>query len=80
MATQVMSRVREALRVEVGLRKLFEEPTVRGLADAVKEGGEEKRRKVEKAAEVMLRVKGVSEEEAKEMMEKRRAAGREKEK
>ena len=35
LATQVISRVREAFNVEVGLRVLFEEPTVRGLAAAV---------------------------------------------
>ena len=31
-ATQVISRVRQALRIEIGLRDLFEEPTVKGLA------------------------------------------------
>jgi amino acid adenylation domain-containing protein len=35
LATQVMSRVRESLRVEVALRSLFETPTVEGLAQAV---------------------------------------------
>src|SRR6185436_9229518 len=34
-ATQVMSRIREAFDVEVGVRKLFETPTVEGLAEAV---------------------------------------------
>jgi hypothetical protein len=32
LATQVLVRVREVFGVEVGLRKLFEEPTIRGLA------------------------------------------------
>jgi amino acid adenylation domain-containing protein/FkbM family methyltransferase len=35
LATQVMSRVNRAFGVEVGLRVIFEEPTVRGLAGVV---------------------------------------------
>ncbi len=37
LATQVMSRVRESFSVEVGLRVLFERPTVRGLAEVIEE-------------------------------------------
>jgi alpha-ketoglutarate-dependent taurine dioxygenase/acyl carrier protein len=37
LATQVMSRVRESFGVEVGLRVLFEHPTVRGLAEVIEE-------------------------------------------
>ncbi|HEX8119545.1 MAG TPA: amino acid adenylation domain-containing protein, partial [Pyrinomonadaceae bacterium] len=37
LATQVVSRLREVFRVEVGLRHLFEQPTPSGLAGAVEE-------------------------------------------
>ena len=35
MATQVISRIREQFRVELGIRALFETPTVAGLAEAL---------------------------------------------
>ena len=35
LATQVISRVRQAFGVEIGLRRLFEEPTVRRLAHSI---------------------------------------------
>ena len=37
LATQVISRIREVLEVEVPLRAVFEQPTVRGLAEAVQD-------------------------------------------
>src|SRR6185436_15737073 len=40
LATQMMSRIRERMGVEVGLRSIFEEPTVRGLGEKVKAGKE----------------------------------------
>src|SRR6185312_11698252 len=37
LATQVISRVRQVFGVEVGLRRSFEEPTVRGLSSCIEE-------------------------------------------
>ena len=37
MATQIVSRVREQFKVELGLRVLFEKPTISGLAEAIVE-------------------------------------------
>jgi non-ribosomal peptide synthetase component F len=37
LATQVMSRVREALGVEIGLRELFEDPTVAAFASKIEQ-------------------------------------------
>ncbi len=38
LATQVMSRVREAFGIEIALRSLFEQPTVRELAETIEDG------------------------------------------
>jgi amino acid adenylation domain-containing protein len=39
LATQISSRVRECLQVELPVRKIFEEPTISGLARAMIESG-----------------------------------------
>jgi acyl carrier protein len=70
VATQVISRVKEALRVEVALRKLFEEPTVRGLAQAITAPAETRAR-VEKAAQILLALSELSEEEAEHILDQR---------
>jgi amino acid adenylation domain-containing protein len=40
MATQIVSRVREQFKVELGLRVLFEKPTIAGLSEAVRNAQE----------------------------------------
>jgi acyl carrier protein len=59
-ATTVVTRLRGAFKLELPLKKFFEEPTVSGLARAVEEmrGGSEGG-----AAEVLKLLEGLSEEE-----------------
>ncbi len=47
LATQVLSRVREVCGVEVSLRHLFEEPTVRGVVAAIEAGDKKEERRLE---------------------------------
>jgi amino acid adenylation domain-containing protein len=51
VATQVMSRVREAFGIEMAVRRLFERPTVRGLAEQI----ERERKEWQGKQEVALR-------------------------
>ena len=62
-ATQIVSRVREAFRMELPVRKIFEQPTVEGVAQALlEEHGE----KIERTAELLLQISSFSDEEARE--------------
>ena len=61
LATQIASRVREAFRVEVALRKIFETPTVEGLAQSLLEDEGER---IERTAELLLQLSSLSDEEA----------------
>src|SRR5438270_1121778 len=63
LATQVASRVRGALQVELPLRRLFEAPSVEGLAEVILEG-EGERERVERTAELLLKLSTLSDEEA----------------
>jgi acyl carrier protein len=56
MATQVVSRVTATFQVELPLRRLFESPTVAGLATAVL-AAEKKPGQSEKIARIVLKIK-----------------------
>jgi acyl carrier protein len=74
VATQVVTRLREAIGEEMALTKIFEEPTVRGLAASFVSS--ERREEIEKRARIWLRVRGMSEEEAETLLkEKKGMAG-----
>jgi amino acid adenylation domain-containing protein len=63
LATQVISLLRNTLGVEIPLQRLFERPTVEGLSDVISQNADEFER-LEKKAELFLRVSELSEEEA----------------
>ncbi|HEY2362866.1 MAG TPA: amino acid adenylation domain-containing protein [Candidatus Angelobacter sp.] len=75
LATQVTSRIRQLLSVNLPLKKLFEEPTVSGLAEAAsRESGDPLR--IEHAAELLLQIAEMSEEEAASMLQEPNRARR----
>jgi amino acid adenylation domain-containing protein len=67
LATQVISRVREMLRVELSLRALFEAPTVSSLALLVL-GGEARPGQTETIARVLMRVRRMTPEDARKLL------------
>ncbi|HYK20076.1 MAG TPA: phosphopantetheine-binding protein, partial [Pyrinomonadaceae bacterium] len=63
LVTQVSSRVRVAFQMELPLRRVFESPTVEGLAAAILNGCEERER-VERNAELLLKLSTLTDEDA----------------
>lgn len=62
LATQISSRVRECLHAELSVRKIFEEPTISGLARILVESEAEPGR-IERNAKLLLQIAGASEED-----------------
>lgn len=59
--TQVVSRVREIFQVELPLRRIFEEPTVSGLAQAMLRDSAEQAR-IQRTAELLMQFSSLSDE------------------
>jgi acyl carrier protein len=71
-ATQVLSRVREAFQLELPLRALFKAPSVAGLAASILED-EAKRARVERTAELLLKLANLSDEEVDDLIQHKAA-------
>ena len=68
LATQIIARLRAAFDVPVPLRAIFEAPTVAGLADVIKHHSAEAAEQ-EDIAKILSEVEGLSEEEARSLLE-----------
>ncbi|HYX25648.1 MAG TPA: amino acid adenylation domain-containing protein [Thermoanaerobaculia bacterium] len=74
LATQVVSRIGEMLEIEVPLRRLFEAPTVAGLAAGLLRQAES-REELERAAALVLDLLRLSEEEVDALLVRQAANG-----
>lgn len=69
LATQIVSRIQETFQTRLPLRKVFEEPTVAAIAIALLDSGD--RTRVERTAEMLLKIAQLSDEEAEQLLEEK---------
>jgi amino acid adenylation domain-containing protein len=68
LATQVVSRLQEVFQLKVSLRRMFETPTVAGIAESLLEDPQQKL-KVEKTAELLLQLAELSEDDVDDLID-----------
>jgi amino acid adenylation domain-containing protein len=73
LATQVISRIREAFDVELPLRRIFEQPTVAGMAHTLLRNSVDQAR-IERTAELLLHFSNVSDEQAQTLLQQAAAS------
>ena len=74
LATQVVSRIQNALQVELPVRRIFESPTVAELSEWLLQEPNE-RSSIEARSSLLLRIAQLSEGEAEALLQERNAAG-----
>lgn len=67
LGTQVISRIREVFQVEIPLRRIFEEPTVSGLAHVLLRDSSEQTR-IQRMAELLMQFSSLSDEQAESLL------------
>jgi acyl carrier protein len=68
LGTQLISQLRNTFQVEFSLRSLFEEPTVAGIAKTLAVSRKDKQDVLDKIADVLKKLGGIPEEEAKTLL------------
>ena len=68
LATQVVSALRDTFQIEISLRSFFEKPTVAGMSKTIEAIGESEGIDLAKAAQVILQLDQLSDDEVKVML------------
>ena len=71
LATQMVTRLRQTLRIALPLRALFDAPTVAELTNVVLQSPNERAR-VEKVAQLLIKLSQLSDEEAAKLLSQKR--------